>query len=308
MVNMPVSKGQLTANRPLADLTWMRVGGPADFFFLPKNKEDLLYFMNNLCDNIDVFPIGVGSNVIVRDGGVRAVVIRLGRAFNHIEISGNQIRVGAAVLDAHLAKQAAQAGLDLTFLRTIPGAIGGAVKMNAGCYGTYVADVLETVEVVLRSGVCKTLSAKNLNLRYRASDLPEGCVITAATFRAKAGDPKELAARMQEQLLRRDQSQPTKLRSAGSTFRNPAGFSSTGRPDDDHSLKAWKVIDEAGLRGARIGGAQISPQHANFMINTGDASAKDLEDLGEMVRKKVFQSSGIQLEWEIMRVGDHQPE
>ena len=131
MVNMPAPKGQLTANRPLADLTWMRVGGPADFFFLPKNKEDLLYFMNNLCDNIDVFPIGVGSNVIVRDGGVRAVVIRLGRAFNHIEISGNQIRVGAAVLDAHLAKQAAQAGLDLTFLRTIPGAIGGAVKMNA---------------------------------------------------------------------------------------------------------------------------------------------------------------------------------
>ena len=252
--------------------------------------------------------MGVGSNVIVRDGGVRAVVIRLGRAFNHIEISGNQIRVGAAVLDAHLAKQAAQAGLDLTFLRTIPGAVGGAVKMNAGCYGTYVADVLETVEVVLRSGASKTLSAKDLNLRYRASDLPAGCVITAATFRAKAGHPKDLAARMQDQLLRRDQSQPTKLRSAGSTFRNPAGFSSTGQPDDDHSLKAWKVIDEAGLRGARIGGAQISPQHANFMINTGDASAKDLEDLGEMVRKKVFQSSGIQLEWEIMRVGDHQPE
>ncbi len=252
--------------------------------------------------------MGVGSNVIVRDGGVRAVVIRLGRAFNHIEISGNQIRVGAAVLDAHLAKHAAQAGLDLTFLRTIPGAVGGAVKMNAGCYGTYVADVLETVEVVLRSGASKTLPAKDLNLRYRASDLPAGCVITAATFRAKAGNPEDLAARMQDQLLRRDQSQPTKLRSAGSTFRNPAGFSSTGQPDDDHSLKAWKVIDEAGLRGARIGGAQISPQHANFMINTGDASAKDLEDLGEMVRKKVFQSSGIQLEWEIMRVGDHQPE
>jgi UDP-N-acetylmuramate dehydrogenase len=244
MVNMPAPKGQLTANRPLADLTWMRVGGPADYFFFPDDKDDLSYFMKHLSSDIDVFPIGVGSNVIVRDGGVRAVVIRLGRAFNHIEISGNQIRVGAAVLDAHLAKQAAQAGLDLTFLRTIPGAIGGAVKMNAGCYGTYVADVLETVEVVLRSGVCKTLSAKNLNLRYRASDLPGGCVITAATLRAKAGDPNELAARMQEQLLRRDQSQPTKLRSAGSTFRNPAGFSSTGRPDDDHSLKAWKVIDE----------------------------------------------------------------
>ena len=273
MVNMPAPKGQLTANRPLADLTWMRVGGPADYFFLPESKEDLSHFIKDLCSHIDVFPMGVGSNVIVRDGGVRAVVIRLGRAFNHIEISGNQIRVGAAVLDAHLAKQAAQAGLDLTFLRTIPGAVGGAVKMNAGCYGTYVADVLETVEVVLRSGASKTLPAKDLNLRYRASDLPAGCVITAATFRAKAGHPKDLAARMQDQLLRRDQSQPTKLRSAGSTFRNPAGFSSTGQPDDDHSLKAWKVIDEAGLRGARIGGAQISPQHANFMINTGDASA-----------------------------------
>lgn len=228
MVNMPAPKGQLTANRPLADLTWMRVGGPADYFFLPESKEDLSHFIKDLCSHIDVFPMGVGSNVIVRDGGVRAVVIRLGRAFNHIEISGNQIRVGAAVLDAHLAKQAAQAGLDLTFLRTIPGAVGGAVKMNAGCYGTYVADVLETVEVVLRSGASKTLPAKDLNLRYRASDLPAGCVITAATFRAKAGHPKDLAARMQDQLLRRDQSQPTKLRSAGSTFRNPAGFSSTG--------------------------------------------------------------------------------
>jgi UDP-N-acetylmuramate dehydrogenase len=207
-------------------------------------------------------------------------------------------------LDAHVARKAAEAGLDLTFLRTIPGAIGGAVRMNAGCYGTYVADRLLSVRTVTRDGRTVTLPAADLDLRYRQSDLPDGWVITAATFTAPTADPAELAARMEAQLARRDATQPTKDRSAGSTFRNPAGFSSTGQPDDTHELKAWKVIEDSGMRGARLGGAQMSEMHANFLINTGGAKAADLEGLGELVRKRVLETRGISLEWEIMRVGE----
>jgi UDP-N-acetylmuramate dehydrogenase len=248
--------------------------------------------------------MGVGSNLIVRDGGIRAVVIRLGRGFNGIAVAGDRVIAGAAALDAHVAKRVAEAGLDLTFLRTIPGSIGGAVRMNAGCYGYYVADVLEEVRIVTRAGEVMTLPARDLHLGYRQSDLPEGGVIVSATFRAGKGDPAALEAKMADQIAKRDASQPTKERSAGSTFRNPAGFSSTGKADDTHELKAWKVIDDAGMRGARQGGAQMSEMHSNFLINAGGASAADLENLGEEVRKKVFQSSGITLEWEIMRVGE----
>jgi len=247
----------------------------------------------------------VGSNLIVRDGGIRAVVIRLGRGFNGIVVEGDRVIAGAAALDAHVAKRSAEAGLDLTFLRTIPGSIGGAVRMNAGCYGSYVADVLEEVRVVTREGRAETLPASALSLRYRQSDLPEGAVIVSATFRAAKGDPAALEARMLEQIAKRDASQPTKERSAGSTFRNPVGRSSSGKADDSHDLKAWKVIDDAGMRGARVGGAEMSTMHSNFMINAGGATAADLEKLGEDVRKKVFQSSGITLEWEIMRVGEY---
>jgi UDP-N-acetylmuramate dehydrogenase len=194
--------------------------------------------------------------------------------------------------------------VDLTFLRTIPGSIGGAVRMNAGCYGSYVADVLEEVRVVTQAGDIRTLPAADLHLRYRQSDLPEGAGIVQAIFRAPAGDPATLDARMADQIAKRDASQPTKDRSAGSTFRNPAGFSSTGRADDTHEMKAWKVIDQAGMRGARRGGAQMSTMHSNFLINAGGATAADLEGLGEDVRKRVFQTQGITLEWEIMRVGE----
>ncbi|SEC07508.1 UDP-N-acetylmuramate dehydrogenase [Rhodobacter sp. 24-YEA-8] len=301
---LPTPRGPLTADRPLADLTWLRVGGPADWFFQPADEADLAGFLAALPPGIAVFPMGVGSNLIIRDGGLRAVVIRLGRGFNGIEIDGDRVIAGAAALDAHVAKKAAEAGRDLTFLRTIPGSIGGAVRMNAGCYGLYVADHLEEVKIITRQGETKVLPAAELNLRYRQSDLPEGAVLISATFRAPEGDPGALVARMAEQLAKRDASQPTKERTAGSTFRNPAGFSSTGRADDSHELKAWKLIDDAGMRGASVGAAQMSPMHANFMINTGGATATDLESLGEEVRKKVFQSSGITLEWEIMRVGD----
>jgi len=298
------ARGTLTANRPLDGLTWLRVGGPADALFVPADEDDLAQFLAALDPEVPVFPMGVGSNLIVRDGGIRAVVIRMGRGFNGIEIDGDRVTAGCAALDAHVARKAAEAGLDLTFLRTIPGSIGGAVRMNAGCYGQYVADRLESIRIILRDGTVQTLPVDALNLRYRQSDLPDGAVIVAANFRAPAGDPEALAARMADQLAKRDATQPTKDRTAGSTFRNPAGFSSTGRADDTHELKAWAVIDAAGMRGATRGGAQMSPMHANFLVNTGGASAADLEGLGEEVRKKVFQNSGITLEWEIMRVGE----
>jgi len=305
--DMPPVRGTLTPNRPLADLTWLRVGGPADWLFQPADAEDLAALLAALPADMPVFPMGVGSNLIVRDGGLRGVVIRLGRGFNGIEIDGGRVIAGAAALDSHVARKAAAAGLDLTFLRTIPGAIGGAVRMNAGCYGTYVADVLESARAVTRAGEIVDLAPSDLQLAYRQSALPEGWVLISATFAPPPGAPEALAARMEEQLARRDASQPVKDRTAGSTFRNPAGFSSTGRDDDVHDLKAWKLIDDAGMRGARRGGAVMNEKHANFLTNAGGASAADLEELGEEVRKKVLQHSGISLEWEIMRVGDKAP-
>lgn len=308
MTDMPTPRGKLTPDRSLSDLTWLRVGGPADFLFQPADTEDLAAFLAALDPEVAVFPMGVGSNLIVRDGGLRAVVVRMGRGFNGIEVEGNRVTAGAAALDAHVARKAADGGVDLTFLRTIPGAVGGAVRMNAGCYGTYTADVFVKAQAVTRAGEVVTLTAEDLNFRYRQTDLPEGWVITEAVFEGPAGDPEELHARMAAQLKKRDETQPTKDRTAGSTFRNPAGFSSTGRADDVHDLKAWKVIDDAGMRGARRGGAQMSEKHSNFLINTGEATAADLEGLGEDVRKKVFQSSGIELHWEIMRVGEPAPD
>jgi len=307
MTQMPTVRGTLTPNKPLCDLTWLRVGGPADWLFQPADLDDLRDFMAALPADVDVFPMGVGSNLIVRDGGLRSVVIRMGRGFNQITVVGTRVTAGAAALDAHVARRAADAGVDLTFLRTIPGAIGGAVCMNAGCYGSYVADHLIEVRAVLRTGELVTLPAQELQLAYRSSALPEGAVVVEAIFEGQPGDPAELHARMDAQLKKRDETQPTKDRTAGSTFRNPAGFSSTGQADDVHDLKAWKVIDDAGMRGATRGGAQMSPKHSNFLVNTGAATASDLEGLGEEVRKKVFQHSGIELVWEIKRIGDPMP-
>ncbi|MGR3615372.1 MAG: UDP-N-acetylmuramate dehydrogenase [Paracoccaceae bacterium] len=301
-------RGKLTPDRPLADLTWLRVGGPADFLFQPADLDDLAEFLKELPKDIAVFPMGVGSNLIVRDGGLRAAVIRLGRGFNAITINGTEVTAGAAALDAHVARKAADAGVDLTFLRTIPGAIGGAVRMNAGCYGSYTADVFQSATIVTRQGEIREMGAEDLRFEYRQTELPEGAVIVQARLQGTIGDPAELHARMDAQLKKRNETQPTKDRSAGSTFRNPAGFSSTGLADDVHDLKAWKVIDDAGMRGAQVGGAQMSPKHSNFMINTGGATAAELESLGEDVRKKVYEQSGITLEWEIKRVGDPLPE
>jgi len=308
MLELPTVRGTLTEQRPLADLTWMRVGGPAEVLFQPADLEDLSDFLAGLDPAIPVFPMGVGSNLIVRDGGITGVVIRMGRGFNGIEIGDNEVVAGAAALDAHVARKAADAGLDLTFLRTIPGTIGGAVRMNAGCYGTYMADVLQSVTVVLRDGTVTDVTVDALQLAYRQSTLPDGAVIVSARLAPPKAAPESLHQRMTDQLAKRDETQPTKDRTAGSTFRNPAGFSSTGQADDVHDLKAWKVIDDAGMRGASIGGAVMNTKHSNFLTNAGSATAADLEDLGELVRKKVYASQGIELEWEIKRVGHRSDE
>lgn len=302
---LPQVRGTLTPNRPLADLSWLRVGGPAEVLFQPADLDDLQGFLRDLPTDIPVFPIGVCSNLIIRDGGVPGVVIRLGRGFNGIEIDGMRVRAGAAALDAHVARKAAQAGVDLAFFRTIPGAIGGALKMNAGCYGIYTADVFVEATAVTRQGELITLGPEDMQFAYRSTNLPEGVVLLEAVFEGAAGDPDAIEQKMAYALDKREATQPVKDRSCGSTFRNPSGFSSTGREDDVHDLKAWKLIDDAGLRGFRHGGAQMSEKHSNFLINTGDATATDLEELGEIVRKRVLETSGIPLEWEIMRVGRH---
>ncbi len=307
MTTLPTPRGPLTPHRALADLTWMRVGGPADWLFQPADPDDLSEFLKNLDPEIPTFTMGVGSNLIIRDGGIRGVVIRLGRNFNGIHITGTQVTAGAAALDAHVARKAAEQGLDLTFLRTIPGTIGGAVAMNAGCYGSYTADVLTHVRMILRNGDTVDVLAQDLHLAYRQSQLPPGAIITQATFGAPIGDPETLTQKMSDQIAKRDATQPTKDRTAGSTFRNPAGFSSTGRADDTHDLKAWKLIDDAGMRGATLGGAQMHPKHSNFLTNAGGATAADLEMLGEKVRKQVYDSTNITLQWEIMRVGEPTP-
>ncbi|GHA52750.1 UDP-N-acetylenolpyruvoylglucosamine reductase [Amylibacter ulvae] len=305
MKNLPETRGTLTPNRVMADLSWLRVGGPAEVLFQPVDVDDLQSFLQNLSADIPVFPIGVCSNLIIRDGGIRGVVVRMGRGFNGIEIlDDNRVRVGCAALDAHVARKAAAAGIDLAFLRTIPGAIGGAVKMNAGCYGVYTADAFVSADAITRDGQRVTLMPDDMGFAYRSTNIPDGMIITSVVLQGIADDPETIEQKMIEALEKREITQPTKERSCGSTFRNPAGYSSTGRADDTHDLKAWKVIDDAGMRGATIGGAQMSPMHSNFLINKGGASAADLENLGEEVRKKVFQNSGIELVWEIMRVGE----
>lgn len=301
--NLPPVRGSLTRGRPMADLTWLRVGGPADALFQPADEADLAVFLAALPPEVPVFPMGVGSNLIVRDGGIEGVVIRLGRAFAEIRVEGERVIAGAAALDSRVARRAVEAGIDLTFLRTIPGSIGGAARLNAGCYGSYVADVFESARAIDRRGRSVTLGPDDMGFGYRHTGLPPDLVITEMTLRGPRGDSEALAVVMAEQVARRDASQPMKERSAGSTFRNPAGYSSTGRADDSHEMKAWTLIDRAGMRGAALGGARMSAHHANFLVNSGDATAADLENLGEEVRKKVLDSTGIQLEWEIMRIG-----
>ena len=304
VVKLPKTRGKLTDNQMLSDLTWLRVGGPAEYFFQPSDLEDLMYFLSNVPDNISLFPIGVGSNLLVRDGGIKGVVIRLGKGFNSVEVSNGLVVAGAAALDSFVARRAADNGYDLTFLRTIPGSIGGALKMNAGCYGKYISDYFVSAKAVNRSGEVVKLEKTDVLFSYRNTDLSADLVVVSVTFAPPSGEVAALYEKMRIQKEKRDSEQPTKEITAGSTFRNPCGFSSSGHINEDHEFKAWKVIEDAGLRGVQMGAAKMHEKHPNFLTNTGGATASELEEFGEMVRKRVFKNSGIDLKWEIIRVGD----
>jgi UDP-N-acetylmuramate dehydrogenase len=305
---LPDVAGRIALDRPMASLSWLRVGGVAEMLFQPAHMADISAFMQQVPESVPVMSIGVCSNLIIRDGGIKGAVIRLGSGFNGFEVMANgNLRVGAGALDAQVAKQAAAEGYDLAFLRTIPGGIGGAIRMNAGCYGSYMADVFVSATAVRRDGKVVTLRKSDLEFSYRHSAIPDDMVVVQAVLSPPRGSPEKIIEKMTEALAKRAATQPVDALSCGSTFRNPAGFSSTGQADDVHDLKAWKVIDDAGLRGFQLGGAQMSAMHPNFLINTGGATAADLENLGELVRKKVFQHSGIELQWEIRRVGEPAP-
>ena len=301
---LPKTRGKLTDNQMLSDLTWLRVGGPAEYFFQPSDLEDLMYFLSKLPENISLFPIGVGSNLLVRDGGIKGVVIRLGKGFNSVEVSNGLVVAGAAALDSFVARRAADNGYDLTFLRTIPGSIGGALKMNAGCYGKYISDYFVSAKAVNRSGEVVKLEKNDVLFSYRNTDLSSDLVVVSVTFAPPSGEVEALHEKMRIQKEKRDSEQPTKEITAGSTFRNPCGFSSSGHINEDHDFKAWKVIEDAGLRGFQMGAAKMHEKHPNFLTNTGGATASELEEFGEVVRKRVFKNSGIDLKWEIIRVGD----
>ena len=304
VVKLPTTRGKLTDNQMLSDITWLRVGGPAEYFFQPSDLEDLMYFLSNVPDNISLFPIGVGSNLLVRDGGIKGVVIRLGKGFNSVEVSNGLVVAGAAALDSLVARRAADNGYDLTFLRTIPGSIGGALKMNAGCYGKYISDYFVSAKAVSRSGEVVKLEKTDVLFSYRSTDLSADLVVVSVTFAPPSGEVAALYEKMRIQKEKRDSEQPTKEITAGSTFRNPCGFSSSGHINEDHEFKAWKVIEDAGLRGFQMGAAKMHEKHPNFLTNTGGATASELEEFGELVRKRVFKNSGIDLKWEIIRVGD----
>ncbi len=301
---LPACRGKISKNFALQRLSWLKVGGAAEVLFQPEDEEDLVKFMKNLSPEIPIFVIGACSNLIIRDGGIPGIVIRLGGSFSKINFTDTTISVGASCLDSQVARISARNGADLSFLRTIPGTIGGAIAMNAGCYGSYISDYFLSLRAVLRDGKIVNLNSKDLNFHYRGSLIPEGAIITEATFKCVKDSPEQIEKKMNAAMKYRELHQPVRELSCGSTFRNPLGRSSTiDKRDSDHSLKAWKLIDDAGLRGMRVGGAEISTKHPNFMINTGNATAKNLEDLGTLVIKKVKEKSGVELVWEIKRVG-----
>ena len=289
---MPQLRGRLAANQEMAPLTWFRVGGPAQVLFMPDGEDDLAYFLKNLPADVPVTVVGAGSNLIVRDGGVPGVVIRLGRGFNEITVEGNRVRAGTAVPDVKVARAAQEAGLaGLAFLRGIPGGIGGALRMNGGAYGRETKDALVEVRAVDRQGNLHVLSNADMHYSYRHCGAPEDFIFTQALFAGEPGDREAIAAEMDKITESREATQPIKSRTGGSTFKNPPGH------------KAWQLIDAAGCRGMKVGNAQVSEMHCNFLINLGGATAADIETLGETVRTKVKENSGVQLEWEIKRIG-----
>ena len=291
--DLPQIRGNLRENVGLAPFTWLRVGGEAEVLFIPKDEADLAHFLSSTPDDIPVHILGVASNTLVRDGGVKGVVIRLGPAFGQIQTDGLRLTAGSAALDKLVAKKAADAGIaGLEFYAGVPGTIGGALRMNAGCYGGETKDILKSVVALDRTGRRQVMSLAEMDYSYRHCGAPSDLIFTQAVFEGTRDDPKNIHGRILEITARREASQPIREKTGGSTFKNPEGQSS------------WKLIEAAGCRGLQIGGAQISEQHCNFMINNGNATAADLEALGETVREKVLASQGIDLHWEVKRIGE----
>jgi UDP-N-acetylmuramate dehydrogenase len=291
----PGLRGRLVADAAIAEATWFRVGGPAEALFSPADEDDLAYLLSALPREIPVTTIGLGSNLIVRDGGIKGLVVRLGgRAFGAVEImEGFRLVAGAATPDQYVAKAAATASVDgLAFLRGVPGSIGGALVMNAGAHGGEVKDALIEARGIDRTGARRAFSNAEMGFSYRHSSAPDDVVFTAATFQGRPGEPAAIEAEMERITRAREASQPIREKTGGSTFKNPPG------------TKAWELIDRAGCRGLRIGDAEVSPMHCNFLINLGSATASDLEALGEEVRRRVMEMSGVALDWEIRRIGE----
>lgn len=291
----PPARGRVTLAAPLAPLTWFKTGGPADVLFEPADVADLQKFLAALDPDTPVMALGLGSNMIVRDGGIPGVVVRLGKPFAKAHVTGLELTAGggaSGILVSSTARDNGIAGLE--FLRSIPGTVGGFVRMNGGAYGSETSDILISCDVVLRSGELTTLRPAELNYSYRHSALPDGAIVIAATFQGRPGEPADIQAEMDRIAASREASQPLRSKTGGSTFKNPDG------------AKAWQVIDAAGCRGLTRGGAQVSEKHTNFLLNTGDATSADIEQLGEDVRARVKANSGIELEWEIQRVGRKQ--
>lgn len=291
-VALPETRGHQTENAPLKDLVWFRAGGPAEILFRPADVDDLARFLAAKPQAVPVSVIGVGSNLLVRDGGIPGVVIRLSAAFGKATADGTRIRAGAAALDANVARLGADKGIaGLEFLRGIPGTIGGALRMNAGCYGREINDILVEATALDAKGNLIRFTREEMGFTYRKSTVPEDVIFIEAVFEGTRGVPDDIRARMNQLVEDREASQPVKTRTGGSTFKNPPGH------------KAWQLIDQAGCRGLRLGEAQVSEKHCNFLINTADAKAADIEALGEEVRARVAKTSGVTLEWEIRRVG-----
>ncbi len=293
VAELPAAEGKLTRNAPLAPLVWFKSGGNAEFLFEPKDIADLQSFVGELDNGIAIWPLGLGSNLIVRDGGVDGVTVRLGKPFAKIErVDEVTLKCGGGASGILVSSTARDAGISgLEFLRGIPGTVGGFVRMNGGAYGREVKDILIECDVVLRSGQLATLPVAELAYSYRHSELPEGAVVVNATFRGTPGEKLIIGAEMDRIAAEREASQPLRSKTGGSTFKNPDGH------------KAWQLVDEAGCRGLQIGGAQVSEKHTNFLLNLGDATSTDIESLGEEVRRRVKAKSGIELQWEIQRVG-----
>lgn len=285
-------RGRLTVDAPLAPLIWFKAGGPADRLFEPSDVDDLARFFGGLGGDVPVLPLGLGSNLIVRDGGVPGVTVRLGKPFARVSVEGDLVRAGGGAPGIAVASAARDAGLaGLEFLRGIPGTAGGAVRMNAGAYGRDVSDILVEATLVLRDGRIETWGVERFGYSYRHSALPDGAVVAEALFRGAPGDPAAIGAEMDRIATEREASQPLRSRTGGSTFKNPPGH------------KAWALIDAAGCRGLTIGRAQVSEKHCNFLLNLGEATSAEIEALGETVRARVLAHAGIDLEWEIQRVG-----